>query len=70
MNHQFNCNEKYLDYLLTCDKCLKEYLGQTVDEFRRWFNNYKSNKRELEKREPCMQEHLFSHFQRQVTTVF
>ena len=33
INHQFNCSEIYLVYLLTCNKCLKHYVGQTVDEF-------------------------------------
>ena len=37
INHCFNCNEKCLIYLLTCKVCLKQYVGQTVDEFRlRW----------------------------------
>ena len=47
--HQFNCSEKCLVYLITCNKCFKQYVGQTVDEFfQRWnicqrWNNYKSN---------------------------
>ena len=48
--------------LLTCNKCCKQYVGQTVDEFRRRWNNYKSNDRKFQRLEPCMQEHLFSHF--------
>ena len=48
--------------LLTCNKCFKQYVGQTVDEFRRRWNNYKSNDRKFQRLEPCMQEHLFSHF--------
>ena len=35
INHQFNCSEKCLVYLLTCNKCFKQYGGQTVDEFCR-----------------------------------
>ena len=62
INHQFNCSEKCLVYLLTCNKCFKQYVGQTVDEFRRRWNNYKSNDRKFQRLEPCMQEHLFSHF--------
>ena len=50
INHQFNCSEKCLVYLLTCNICFKQYVGQTVDEFCRRWNNYKSNDR------------LFSHF--------
>ena len=61
INHQFNCSEKCLVYLLKCNKCLKEYVGQTVDEFHRRWNNYKSNYSKFQRLEPCMQEHLFSH---------
>ena len=34
----------------------------TVDEFHQRWNNYKSNDRKFQRLEPCMQEHLFSHF--------
>ena len=34
INHQFNCNNKCLVYLLHCKVCLKQYVGQTVEEFR------------------------------------
>ena len=34
INHQFNCSEKCLVYLLTCNKCFENYVGQAVDEFR------------------------------------
>ena len=27
INHQFNCSEKCLVYLLTCNKCFKQYVG-------------------------------------------
>ena len=58
----FDCNEKCLIYLLTCKVCLKQYIGQTVDKFRLRWNNYKSNNRKHQRLEPCMQEHLFEHF--------
>ena len=35
INRQFNCSKKTVVYLLTCNKCFKEYVWQTVDEFRR-----------------------------------
>ena len=41
---------------------LKQYVGQTVDEFRRRWNNYKSNDRKFQRLGPSMQEHLFSLF--------
>ena len=62
INHCFDCNEKCLIYLLTCKVCLKQYVGQTVDEFRLRWNNYKSNNRKHQRLEPCLQEHLFEHF--------
>ena len=34
INHEFNCNESSLIYLLTCKICRKQYVGQTVDIFR------------------------------------
>ena len=70
INHQFNCSEKYFVYFFTCDKCLKEYVGQTIDEFRRPCNSYKSNEEELQRLKPCMQEHLSSNFQWHATTGF
>ena len=34
INHRFDCNEKYLVYLLTCNKCKMQYVGQAIDQFR------------------------------------
>ena len=62
INHQFECNEKCLVYLLTCKKCLKQYVGQTIDTFRHCWNNYKSNDRKFQRSESCTQEHLLGHF--------
>ena len=37
INHRFDCNESCLVYLLTCNKCKMQYVGQTIDHFRlRW----------------------------------
>ena len=49
-------------YLITCNRCLKQYVGQTVDEFRHRLNNYKDNARKFERGEQCMQRHLYEHF--------
>ena len=62
INHKFNCNDKCLVYLLTCNCCKKQYVGQTVDEFRFRWNNYKSNCRKHQRGETCMQQHLYEHF--------
>ena len=62
INHRFDCNEKCLIYLLTCKKCYKQYVGQTVDTFRSRWNNYRDNARKYERGQHCMQRHLFEHF--------
>ena len=63
INHCFNCNKKCLIYLLTCKVCLKQYVEQTLNEFRLKWNNYKSNNKKHQRLESCMQEeHLFEHF--------
>ena len=62
INHKFNCNDKCLTYLLTCNKCILQYLGKTVDEFWLRWNNYKMNGRNLLNSQTCMQQHLYEHF--------
>ena len=62
INHRFDCNSKSLVYLLTCNQCKKQYTGQTTDNFRARWNNYKSKSRSFDKGEKCMQEHLYRHF--------
>ena len=41
INHNFNCNDKSIIYLLTCNKCELQYLGKTVDDFCFPWNDYK-----------------------------
>ena len=53
--------EKCLIYLLTCDKCRKQYVGQTVDIFRYRGNNYRSNSCKHEHGISYMQEYLYEH---------
>ena len=37
INHKFECNEECLVYVITCNKFLKEFIGQTEDMIRsRW----------------------------------
>ena len=62
INNQFKCSEKCLINLFKCNECFRQYVGQTVDEFRCRWNNYKANDRKLQRLEPCLQEHLFSPF--------
>ena len=49
-------------YLLTCSQCRKQYVGQTVDTSRYWWNNNRLNSRKHVHDILCMQEHLFEHF--------
>ena len=62
INHRFDCNERCLVYLLTCNKCKMQYVGQTIDQFRSRWNNYKSDSRKHVQGATCMQQHLFNHF--------
>ena len=34
VNHRFDCNERCLVNLLTCNKCKIQYAGETIDQFR------------------------------------
>ena len=63
-NHRFDCMDKCLIYLLTCNKCRKQSvnIGQTVDTFRYRRNNYRSSSRKHAHGISCMQEHLYEHF--------
>ena len=37
INHRFDCNEGCLIYLIIWSRCVKQSLGQTLDEFsHRW----------------------------------
>ena len=62
INHKFNCDDNCLIHLLTCKCCGKQYVGQTNDEFRLRWNNYKSNDTKNAWNEACTQGHLFEHF--------
>ena len=40
INHERNCNNKCLTYLLKCKVCRKQYVGETTDAFWLSWNNY------------------------------
>ena len=61
-NHSFDCIQKCLIYLLACNCCQRQYVGQTVDLFRKRRNNYKDNATKFERREHSVQKHLYEHF--------
>ena len=62
INHRFDYNERCLVYLLAYNKCKMQYVGQTTDQFRSRWNNYKSDSRKHSHGATCMQQHLFNHF--------
>ena len=70
INHRLHCNYKCLVYLLTCNKCKKQYTGQTTDNFRGRWNNHKYKKKSFTRREKCIQEHLYKYFGREGHTEF
>ena len=70
INHRLDCYEKCLVYLLTCNKCKKQYTGQTTDIFRGKWNNCKSKSKNFKRGEKCIQEHLYKHFQSEGHTEF
>ena len=62
INHELNCDDKCLIYLLKCKVCNKQYVGETTDQFRLNWNNCKDNDRKFQRYESCMQQHLSEHF--------
>ena len=73
INHSLNCDDKCLIYLATCKQCNKQYTGETIDQFRNSWNNYKGNARKFDSKESCMQEHLHIYitiFRLRVTKAF
>ena len=62
INHKFNCDDRCLMHLLTCNQWRKQYVGQTVDSFRSRWNNYKCNCYKHAKGESVKQQHLCDHF--------
>ena len=53
-NHQLNCDDRFIIYLLKCKQCQKQYTGETTDDFRNGWSNYKSNSRKFDWKESCM----------------
>ena len=62
INHELNCGDRCIIYLPTCKQCKKQYTGETTDDFRYRWNSYKYDSRKFDRKESCMQEHLYRHF--------
>ena len=62
LNHELNCYDKCLIYLLKCRFCKKQYVGETTDAFRLRWNNSEDNDRKFLRNESYMQQHLYENF--------
>ena len=63
IKHCFDCDDKCLVYLFTCNNCRKQWTGQTSDHFCSGWNNLKSKRTSFDRGEQRMQEHLYKHFE-------
>ena len=62
INHQLNCNDKCLIYLLSCKVCGLQYVGSTANKFRLRWNNYKENNRKVKRGDGHMQPLVSEQF--------
>ena len=63
INYSFNCDSSGVVYLLSCKKCMKSYVGSTINTFRLRFNNHKSSLKRYGKGQHNIPgEHLYAHF--------
>ena len=62
INHKLNCDDNCLIHLIIYKCCGKQYVGETTDEFRLRWNNYRSNGRKNARSEASTQEQLFEYF--------
>ena len=62
INHQLNCNDKCLIYLLSCKVCALQYVVSATGKFRLRWNNYKENNRKAKRGEELMQPLVFEQF--------
>ena len=63
INQRFTCSDKCLVNLSSCKVCGMQYNGQTNDEFRYRWNNYKDNNQKSLRDEDHKQASFFAHFQ-------
>ena len=70
INHKLNCCDKCLSSLLTWKVCLKQYVGQTFQEFRYRWNNYSNNGSNYQEFCTPAQQHLYEHFPEDVRFCF
>ena len=61
-NHQINCNDKCLIYLLFYKECGLQYVRSTNDKFGLRWNHYNQNNQKAKRGEKYLQPLLFEHF--------
>ena len=63
INHGFDCDSCGVIYLITCEKCGKQYVGSTITSFRMRVNNHRSSLNRYGKgQKGICREHLNAHF--------
>ena len=65
INFRFNCDSKYVIYLVSCTCCGVHYVGSTITKFRVRFNNRKSKIRRhcrLAEEEKTRDDLIYRHF--------
>ena len=62
INHSLNCDDKYLNYLVNYKQGIKQYTGETTDQFCNRWNNYKGNATKFDRKKPYMLEHIYKYF--------
>ena len=63
INYLFDCDSEGVVYLISCTKCIKNYVGSTITSFRKRFNNHKSSLVRYGKGQRGISgEHLYAHF--------
>ena len=64
INPRFTCSDNCMVYLLSYKVCSMQYNGQTNDEFRHRWKNYKDNNQKSLRGEDHKQADFLPHFQR------
>ena len=62
INHQLDCDDRCIIYLLTWKQCQKQYIGETTDDFNIDGTITSPTLESLIGKESCTQEHLYRHF--------
>ena len=61
INQKFDCNARFLVYLLTCRRCKIQYVCHAMDQLLSRWNNYKSDPVKYGRGGSCVKQHLFNY---------